>query len=181
MAMSDESVGMETESISEENSLSNELMDEMYNEVPKDPQADLVASASTEESMIASELNENFSYKQRLYEDVLAPQLEQNEALKREQKQELTQKVFEILKWQFIATYGFVLVIIIIIAGSSWLKLSDVIIGRIIDFIQFYITSIIAELIAILFFIVKNVFDKSIVDLFKNFDSKIKDEKSTDK
>lgn len=131
-----------------------------------------------EEVKLVTDINDAFASKQRLYENVLAPQLQQNEKLKRAQKQELTQKVFEILKWQFIATYGFVLIIIIIIAASSRLQLSDTIIGRIIDFIQFYITSIIAELIAILFFIVKNVFDTSIVDLFKNFDSKGKDEKT---
>lgn len=134
-----------------------------------------------EEVKIVTDINDAFASKQRLYENVLAPQLEQNEELKRKQKQELTKKVFTILKWQFIATYVFVLVIIIIIAASNWLKLSDAIIGRIIDFIQFYITSIIAELIAILFFIVKNVFDKSIVDLFSNFDSKGKEEKQTEK
>ena len=39
-----------------------------------------------------------------------------------------------------------------------------------ISFMKFYITSIIVELISILFFIVKNVFDTSIIDLFKNFD-----------
>ncbi len=131
-----------------------------------------------EEVKLVTDINDAFASKQRLYENVLAPQLQQNEELKRTQKKELTKKVFEILKWQFIATYGFVLIIIIIIAASSWLQLSDTIIGRIIDFIQFYITSIIAELIAILFFIVKNVFDTSIVDLFKNFDSKGKDEKT---
>lgn len=156
--------------------LSEELIDEMYSELPDSTQADSVASVSEEENIVASELNDDFSYKQRLYENVLAPQLEKNEDLKRKQKEELTGKVFAILKWQFIATYGFVLLIILIIAASNWLKLSDTIIGRIIDFIQFYITSIIAELIAILFFIVKNVFDKSIVDLFSNFDSKGKEE-----
>lgn len=157
--------------------LSEELMDEMYSELPNDTQADYVASASEEESVVASELNGDFSYKQRLYENVLAPELEKNEELKRQQKQELMTKIFQILKWQFIATYGFVLIIIIIIAKSNQLELSDTIIGKMIDFIQFYITSIIAELIAILFFIVKDVFDKSIFELFRNFDSKGKEEK----
>lgn len=157
--------------------LSEELMDEMYSELPNDTQADYVASASEEESVVASELNGDFSYKQRLYEKVLAPELEKNEELKRQQKQKLMTKIFQILKWQFIATYGFVLIIIIIIAKSNQLELSDTIIGKMIDFIQFYITSIIAELIAILFFIVKDVFDKSIFELFRNFDSKGKEEK----
>lgn len=129
---------------------------------------------------IVTDMNEAFAAKQRLYEKVLAPQLKKNEKLKREQKKKLLDKIFDILKWQFGVTYVFVLVIIVIIASSNWLALSDTIIERIIDFIQFYITSIIAELIAILFFIVKNVFDKSIVDLFKNFDSKDKEEKETE-
>lgn len=55
---------------------------------------------------------------------------------------------------------------------SSQLMISELIVSKIIGFIEFYITSIVVELLSILFFIVKNVFDKSIVDLIKNFDTR---------
>lgn len=56
------------------------------------------------------------------------------------------------------------------VAFNQFLGINENVISEIFEFSKFYITSIVAELIAILFFIVKNVFDKSIVDLFKNFD-----------
>ena len=53
---------------------------------------------------------------------------------------------------------------------SGKLGISENLVLRVIKFAEFYITSIVAELIAILFFIVKSVFDKSIVELIKDFD-----------
>lgn len=124
--------------------------------------------------VLVNEVNTRFSTVKRLYENVLAPELVKNEELKRTHKKILMKKIFSILKWQFIATYVIVFLIVVIIAVSKKLGLSDIAIKQIISFMKFYITSIVAELIAILFFIVKDVFDKSIVDLFKNFDSKDK-------
>lgn len=118
------------------------------------------------------EMNKFFKEKYAIYNDVLAPELRKNEKLKREHKTALMENVFKILSLQFKATYIFIALFIIIVTFSSMLNISENIILRILDFLQFYITSIVAELIAILFFIVKNVFDKSIVDLFKNFDKK---------
>ena len=130
---------------------------------------------SSDSDMISG-MNEAFAMKQRLYEKVLAPQLEENEKLKREQKTDLMNNIFIILKWQFIATYVFVLVVLIALLCSTLLGIPEKVAIEAISFIKFYITSIIVELISILFFIVKNVFDTSIVDLFKNFD-KSKDKK----
>lgn len=118
------------------------------------------------------QMNEAFELSRKLYQDVLSPQLEKNEELKREQKKELMSKIFKILKWQFIFTYFFVAIILLGSLLSGNLKISENIILNIISFVKFYITSIIVELLSILFFIVKNVFDKSIVDLIKNFDKR---------
>lgn len=49
-------------------------------------------------------------------------------------------------------------------------KIDLVVLEYLFDFLRFYIGATLAELIAILFFIVKQIFDKSIVELFKNFD-----------
>lgn len=115
-------------------------------------------------------MNDAFGFTRNMYENVLSPQLTENEDLKRRHKIILMSNLFEILKWQFIFTYVFVFALIIGTLASHWLNISEVIVKDIIKFVEFYITSIVVELLSILFFIVKNVFDKSIVDLIRNFD-----------
>lgn len=121
-----------------------------------------------------SEMNEAFGIARKMYEGVLSPQLEKNEELKRTQKEKLMDKLFEILKVQFWFTYIFVLVLIISVIFSGFIKIEQNLVINVIRFVEFYITSVVAELIAILFFIVKNVFDKSIVELIKDFDKRKK-------
>lgn len=128
------------------------------------------------------EMNAYFELRQRIYEKVLSPQLEENEKLKRIHKNVLMTNIFKILKWQFIFTYLFVSALLIAVVLSNILfHLNTEIIKIIVKFIKFYITSIVVELISILFFIVQNVFDKSIVDLFKNFDDTKRRKKKQDK
>ena len=105
-----------------------------------------------------------------IYKDILSPQLQKNEELKRQQKKKLMDNIFKLLKTQFIATYVLIFGFIMMIALNQEFGITENTMTQIFDFLKFYITTIIAELIAMLFFIVKNVFDKSIVDLFKNFD-----------
>lgn len=123
------------------------------------------------------EMNALFGLKQRIYEKVLSPQLKKNEKLKRTHKSVLMSNIFKLLKWQFIFTYVFVSILLVSVIFSSFLSLDTQVINAIIKFIKFYITSIVVELISILFFIVQNVFDKSIVDLFSNFDNSKKNRK----
>lgn len=118
-----------------------------------------------------AEMNVLFSLRERIYEGVLSPQLEENEKLKRDHKDILMKNIFKILKYQFVFTYIFVLILLGSIIFSNFLVLDNTIIKSIIKFIEFYITSIVVELISILFFIVRSVFDKSIVSLFSNFDN----------
>lgn len=145
--------------------------------VPSQPKVELQAPNS--DSEIITDMNDAFAMKRRLYEEVLAPQLKENEVLKREQKKGLMENLFAILKWQLIATYMAVTIILLILMFSSFLGISEQLATEAIEFIKFYITSIIVELIAILFFIVKNVFDTSITDLFSNFDKNSKDKKDS--
>lgn len=116
------------------------------------------------------EMNSYFSMKKRIYEETLAPELVENEKTKRLHKKLVVQKLFKLLKWQFIATYVSIFMMIIIIACSNILSIETSVLKSMFSFMKFYITSVLAELVAILFFIVKQVFDKSIVELFKNFD-----------
>ena len=132
-------------------------------EIPDKSRVEL--NVHSEEDAIVADLNQQFAMKQRLYEQVLAPQLKENEDLKREHKGVLMTNIFKILKWQFIFTYIFVFTIIIAVLFSSYLGITEKLAMEGISFIKFYITSIIVELISILFFIVKNVFDKSITSL----------------
>lgn len=166
----------------------NEQLSKETNDIPSDPQIkeaikDLKISVpTTAEVNVQSdsetgnaedsvrEMNTFFEQKYHIYNDILAPQLKKNEKLKREHKRVLLQKLFKFLKLQFIATYIIVAMLIIMVGANMWLNITETIIAQIFDFLKFYITTIVAELIAILFFIVKNVFDKSIFDLFKNFD-----------
>lgn len=128
------------------------------------------------------DMNARFKLSQKIYEDVLAPQLEKNEDLKRQQKETLVKQLFKLLRFQFVVTYIFVFLLIlsIIFSGefhlsdnmSVTLQVSDKVILNLIKFIEFYVASIVVELISILFFIVKNVFDTSIVELIKGFDKR---------
>lgn len=120
----------------------------------------------------ALQMNESFELARIMYQDVLSPQLQENEKLKREQKKELMEKLFKILSFQFIFTYAFVFILIIGTFASSFFNISENIIQNVFKFVEFYITAIVVELLSILFFIVKNVFDTSIVDLIKNFDKR---------
>lgn len=116
------------------------------------------------------EMNDFFVQKYAIYNNVLAPQLTKNEELKRQHKTNLMNKLLSLLKWQFVATYLLMFIVVIIVSISKFLNLSEMIITEMFSFFKYYITTIVAELIAILFFIIKQVFDTSIADLFKNFD-----------
>lgn len=125
----------------------------------------------------ALQMNEAFELARMMYQDVLSPQLQKNEDLKRQQKETLMNNIFKILNLQFIFTYIFVFTLIVGILASSFLSISENTIISIIKFVEFYISSIVVELVSILFFIVKNVFDTSIADLIKNFDKRTRKKK----
>lgn len=138
-------------------------------EVPERQSVEIYGYSDTDSDNIDG-INQMFNASYGIYKDILSPQLQKNEELKRKQKKQLMDNIFKLLKTQFIATYILIFGFIIIIALNQKFGITQKTIIQIFDFLKFYITTIIAELIAILFFIVKNVFDKSIVDLFKNFD-----------
>lgn len=145
------------------NSLEITVPEKQKVEIEKDEKSD-------PNSIDVIEMNVLFEMKSYIYQKVLGPELQENESLKREQKKALMNNIFKIVKWQFIFTYVFVTVLLAAVLFSAFLKIEASTISTIIKFIQFYITSIVVELISILFFIVKSVFDKSIVELFRNFD-----------
>lgn len=131
------------------------------------PESDYIKD---KEDSAIKEMNDFFEKRYIIYKDILAPELRKNEELKRIHKSNLMNNIFKLLKFQFIATYILIVIFVLMIAFNRVCNITEDVITQIFDFLKFYITSIVAELIAILFFIVKNVFDKSIVELFKNFD-----------
>lgn len=145
--------------------------------VPKGIKIEVVTPKRTPE---VAEMNNAFDLASKIYKDVLSPQLEKNEKLKRKHKNTLMENIFEILKIQFRYTYFFVCLLLVGILCSKYLEISEHTIDSVISFVEFYITSVVVELIAILFFIVKNVFDKSIVDLIKNFDKQNRQDKKSE-
>lgn len=97
----------------------------------------------------------------------LSPQLEYNEGQKRGFKKRIMEYIIKVLNVQL----GFFILIVTAFAFAFCFKfdfLKNITLDQlkyITTFLEFYVTSIIAEFIAMLFFIVKFVFDKSIVDL----------------
>ena len=92
----------------------------------------------------------------------LSPELGNNEEQKRNFKEGLVKYIKIILTSQLIVVgLAFITIIICVCAGVSHPSFVNNI-PTIFNFMQFYITAIIVEFIAMLFFIVKFVFDKSI-------------------
>lgn len=103
--------------------------------------------------------------------EVLSPEIKENEIKKRKHKDWLMYGMGAFLLLQF-------LLVACIIIGSGWWIIkshvegnpfADSTIQLIFTFIGAYITSVVVELIAILKYIVKNVFDTSIAGMVNNF------------
>lgn len=147
-------------------------------EIPSDVTVSLDEFFNEDINQDINNMNSYFLMQKEIYEKTLSPILIENENSKRHHKDIVLNNLFKLLKGQFIATYIFTFVMVLMIAISDILSISDTIIESMFSFMKFYISSILAELLAILFFIVKQVFDKSVFELFKNFDKDPKDTKN---
>ncbi len=98
---------------------------------------------------------------------ILSPEINKNEDKKRNHKDKLISIVKIFLICQFIVLMCLLFGVTIMIFVFHGLKndLDLAYIESIIKFISVYITSVVAELIAMLYFIVSNVFDTSITGL----------------
>lgn len=99
--------------------------------------------------------------------ETLCPQLESNE----EQKRSFKQKLMSYVKGLIIAQSILVAIPILCCCAAVCFDipfmndLTNDTIKSVFNFLQYYITAVVAEFLTMLFFIVKYVFDKSIVDL----------------
>lgn len=116
----------------------------------------------------AKMLKEDHAAINQLMLTTLSPQLNENETQKRQFKEKLMKYIQIVLIIQLIVVgVSFLAIIVSVCFGVSHKVFVDNL-GSILNFLQYYITAIIVEFIAMLFFIVKFVFDKSIVELLSN-------------
>lgn len=101
--------------------------------------------------------------------DTLAPHLSFNESQKRDLKVALVQFIKKMLWYQLMfVAIPITLIFLGLCVNCPLLREIPIeIVPALFSFLKYYITAIIAELLAMLFFIVKFVFDKSIVDLVR--------------
>ena len=104
----------------------------------------------------------------KLMLQILSPQLSENEIQKRSFKEKLMKYILKVLFIQLILIGIFVIGIFSVLCFGYQNEFLTNNINQIFSFLRYYMTAIIAELIAMLFFIVKFVFDKSIVDLLSD-------------
>lgn len=107
----------------------------------------------------------------------LSPQIKKNEHSKRKHKNELIKLVKFFLEIQ-LGVIGVILIGIIIMIFYFHCKGNDIdlsYIETIIKFVSVYITSVVIELVALLKYIVTNVFDTSIAGLVEAYKDVTKD------
>lgn len=144
----------------------SEVADLLRKKVQKNVQVELQKSSGTNEvENIIKNANNQFLL------NVLSPEITANEDKKRNHKDKLLKAVEVFLGVQFLVVFilvGYTL-FKILYCHEHQNPLSDETIKLIFTFLSAYITSVVVELIAILQFIVKNVFDTSIAELVKLF------------
>lgn len=97
----------------------------------------------------------------------LAPQLKENEIQKRKLKERISKYIlWAIIIQSILVFFPVISVVFCICFDFPFLKVISIDDQQIVfNFLEYFITAVLAEFIAMLFFIVKQVFDKSIVGL----------------
>lgn len=105
--------------------------------------------------------------------EYLSPEISKNEASKRHHKYILISLLTVFLITQFVAIY---IISVRVINYATSMDADIDIVNSLLTFVSAYITSVVIELVAILSYIVKNVFDTSLAELVKIFREDIKKE-----
>ena len=119
--------------------------------------------------IIADTIKSDHEEINKLLKNILGPQLHENENQKRKLKNKLINFMLAMLIVQSLLVFLPVLCIII----SSCFKipfLNMLTLDQqelIFNFLKYYVTAVIAEFLTMLYFVIRYVFDKSIVDLVK--------------
>lgn len=107
------------------------------------------------------------------YEFVLANEFRANESQKRTFKPILLTIISTLIFFQLIFSNAIILIIVLsLVAGDNPIlfinKIDLSIVSELFDFLKYYITSTVVELLAMIYFIIRYVFDKSVEDMIKN-------------
>lgn len=106
--------------------------------------------------------------------DAVTTEITKNEEKKREHKDLLLKLVAWFLGLQFGLFFLLLsgVIVMIVVAHMVKMDFSMDVINSVFDMLKMYLTSIIVEMISMLYFIVRNVFDTTIPDLAKQFATK---------
>lgn len=153
----------------------NLIVDSLKSEIPNSK--DLHNDLKNEQEVHISKASKDDVIKNannKVLIDYLSPEIRENEKAKRLHKFVLLGLLASFLVIQFISVYSMSAKIVeYAITNDSRYE----IVKALLAFISAYITSVVVELIAILNYIVKNVFDSSIADLVKIFKDNEEQEK----
>lgn len=158
-----------------DNTLNIQLNQSLEDEVPKSQQQnDLKSEFADRSKNEEKDLIKNVNNKVLI--EYLSPEVSKNERSKRLHKYILIILMVIFLTIQFKSVYTITIEVI----NYAISKEANIdIVNSLLTFVSAYITSVVVELIAILRYIVKNVFDTSIAELvkiFKETDNKIKEQ-----
>ena len=107
-----------------------------------------------------------------VYKDILAPEIQKNEDIKRKHKEKLLKLISKII---YINFFTIIISVVFIFIGIMFFDKIDIeFCKELLSFLKFFLSALFTEFISILFFIVHNVFDKSIFNLFSSFGNKKK-------
>ena len=117
------------------------------------------------------------SFNNSVVKDSLMPELKENENQKRKLKKTVLKGVCFFIFFHSLLMFTCLILLIytITIGSNKFLFIDSNLISQLINFMKFFVTASLCEFIAMLFVIVKYVFDKSIVELvtlFKDDSSK---------
>lgn len=145
----------------------NVFLEELLkNEVPKSEKINNDLRSEILENRPADRKDVIKNVNNKVLIDILSPQISKNEQAKRSHKVVLIILLTLFLIIQFLSVYN--ITGSVINYGISE-KVDHEILKTLLAFVSAYITSVVVELIAILKYIVKNVFDTSISELVKLF------------
>lgn len=146
----------------------SKIGDVLINDIP-DPATDKSIKEGIVKEKTKKDINEETLIKNvnnKVLLDILSPEIKDNENAKRKHKFILIGLLAAFLIIQFLAV-GFISDKVISYAILETSKAE--IVNSLLTFVTGYITSVVIELIAILKYIVKNVFDTSLIELVKIF------------
>ena len=149
--------------------LEDELFQSYYTELEENDSSVIRYDDDSSKSQNIKDLVNKFN--ETIYRKTLIPQLNKNENQKRKHKLYLLIGIgiFIVIQILVLSAVIGIFVANITLDLTIFKDLNLDVTDKLLDFLKYYIGATVVEVLGILFFIVKNVYDTSIVDLFKDF------------